>query len=161
MHEYKLIRTDYKSLLCAMFHSRSKGVILNVASASGMYPVPLLTLYSSSKASSLSQFLTCYSLSNTCFVSPVLSKRSTKNPKKNNVTDSDMVFDFSIFVWSGVKKSKAISNLLCTSMVSVPILRSSLTNHEGRGESFRLTAQCLPFYTLCAVQNLIQFRTFN
>ncbi|XP_053472930.1 very-long-chain 3-oxoacyl-CoA reductase-B isoform X2 [Ictalurus furcatus] len=29
---------------------RSKGVILNVASASGMYPVPLLTLYSSSKA---------------------------------------------------------------------------------------------------------------
>ncbi|KTF76095.1 hypothetical protein cypCar_00025886, partial [Cyprinus carpio] len=33
---------------------RSKGVILNVASASGMYPVPLLTLYSSSKASHLS-----------------------------------------------------------------------------------------------------------
>ncbi|KAL7833522.1 hypothetical protein AOLI_G00284820 [Acnodon oligacanthus] len=29
---------------------RSKGVILNIASASGMYPVPLLTLYSSSKA---------------------------------------------------------------------------------------------------------------
>ncbi|XP_056318026.1 very-long-chain 3-oxoacyl-CoA reductase-B [Danio aesculapii] len=29
---------------------RSKGVILNVASASGMYPVPLLTLYSSTKA---------------------------------------------------------------------------------------------------------------
>uniref|UniRef100_A0A673K554 Very-long-chain 3-oxoacyl-CoA reductase-B n=1 Tax=Sinocyclocheilus rhinocerous TaxID=307959 RepID=A0A673K554_9TELE len=29
---------------------KSKGVILNVASASGMYPVPLLTLYSSSKA---------------------------------------------------------------------------------------------------------------
>lgn len=29
---------------------RSRGVILNVASASGMYPVPLLTLYSSSKA---------------------------------------------------------------------------------------------------------------
>uniref|UniRef100_A0A4W4GQ94 Hydroxysteroid (17-beta) dehydrogenase 12b n=1 Tax=Electrophorus electricus TaxID=8005 RepID=A0A4W4GQ94_ELEEL len=35
-------------LLC--FHYRSKGVILNIASASGMYPVPLLTLYSSSKA---------------------------------------------------------------------------------------------------------------
>lgn len=29
---------------------RSKGVILNIASASGMYPVPLLTLYSSTKA---------------------------------------------------------------------------------------------------------------
>nr|AFA36443.2 17beta-hydroxysteroid dehydrogenase 12 [Clarias batrachus] len=29
---------------------KSKGVILNIASASGMYPVPLLTLYSSSKA---------------------------------------------------------------------------------------------------------------
>ncbi|XP_072527803.1 very-long-chain 3-oxoacyl-CoA reductase-B [Salminus brasiliensis] len=29
---------------------RSKGVILNISSASGMYPVPLLTLYSSSKA---------------------------------------------------------------------------------------------------------------
>ncbi|XP_056608814.1 very-long-chain 3-oxoacyl-CoA reductase-B [Triplophysa dalaica] len=29
---------------------RSKGVILNIASASGMYPVPLLALYSSSKA---------------------------------------------------------------------------------------------------------------
>ncbi|KTG31884.1 hypothetical protein cypCar_00029709, partial [Cyprinus carpio] len=36
---------------------RSKGVILNVASASGMYPVPLLTLYSSSKASHLSLIL--------------------------------------------------------------------------------------------------------
>uniref|UniRef100_A0A8C1X3Y3 Hydroxysteroid (17-beta) dehydrogenase 12b n=1 Tax=Cyprinus carpio TaxID=7962 RepID=A0A8C1X3Y3_CYPCA len=32
------------------FSFMSKGVILNVASASGMYPVPLLTLYSSSKA---------------------------------------------------------------------------------------------------------------
>uniref|UniRef100_A0A671K455 Very-long-chain 3-oxoacyl-CoA reductase-B n=1 Tax=Sinocyclocheilus anshuiensis TaxID=1608454 RepID=A0A671K455_9TELE len=32
------------------FSLKSKGVILNVASASGMYPVPLLTLYSSSKA---------------------------------------------------------------------------------------------------------------
>uniref|UniRef100_A0A671XWT3 3-ketoacyl-CoA reductase n=1 Tax=Sparus aurata TaxID=8175 RepID=A0A671XWT3_SPAAU len=30
--------------------SRSKGVILNISSASGMYPVPLLTVYSSSKA---------------------------------------------------------------------------------------------------------------
>ncbi|XP_030621489.1 very-long-chain 3-oxoacyl-CoA reductase-B isoform X2 [Chanos chanos] len=29
---------------------RSKGVILNIASASGMYPVPLLSLYSSTKA---------------------------------------------------------------------------------------------------------------
>ncbi|MBN3309924.1 DH12A protein, partial [Amia calva] len=29
---------------------RSKGVILNISSASGMYPVPLLTLYSSTKA---------------------------------------------------------------------------------------------------------------
>lgn len=30
---------------------RSKGVVLNISSASGMYPVPLLTVYSSSKAS--------------------------------------------------------------------------------------------------------------
>ncbi|KAK6309339.1 hypothetical protein J4Q44_G00208020 [Coregonus suidteri] len=29
---------------------RSKGVVLNISSASGMYPVPLLTVYSSSKA---------------------------------------------------------------------------------------------------------------
>ncbi|CAL8375050.1 unnamed protein product, partial [Arctogadus glacialis] len=29
---------------------RSKGVILNISSASGMYPVPLLTVYSASKA---------------------------------------------------------------------------------------------------------------
>ncbi|KAG7473852.1 hypothetical protein MATL_G00100060 [Megalops atlanticus] len=29
---------------------RSKGVILNISSASGMYPVPLLTIYSSTKA---------------------------------------------------------------------------------------------------------------
>ncbi|KAI4876155.1 hypothetical protein NFI96_017581, partial [Prochilodus magdalenae] len=36
--------------LCTVFHFRSKGVVLNIASASGMYPVPLLTLYSSSKA---------------------------------------------------------------------------------------------------------------
>lgn len=58
--------TDYKSLPCAVFHSRSKGVILNVASASGMYPVPLLTLYSSSKASSLPHVLSCSSLSHAC-----------------------------------------------------------------------------------------------
>ncbi|CAL1594835.1 unnamed protein product [Knipowitschia caucasica] len=30
--------------------NRSKGVILNISSASGMYPVPLLTVYSSTKA---------------------------------------------------------------------------------------------------------------
>ncbi|KPP56560.1 estradiol 17-beta-dehydrogenase 12-A-like, partial [Scleropages formosus] len=30
---------------------RSKGVILNISSASGMYPVPLLTIYSATKAS--------------------------------------------------------------------------------------------------------------
>ncbi|KAL0967942.1 hypothetical protein UPYG_G00260160 [Umbra pygmaea] len=30
--------------------ARSKGVVLNISSASGMYPVPLLTVYSSSKA---------------------------------------------------------------------------------------------------------------
>ncbi|KAG7221118.1 hypothetical protein INR49_017559 [Caranx melampygus] len=29
---------------------RSKGVILNISSASGMYPVPLLTVYSATKA---------------------------------------------------------------------------------------------------------------
>lgn len=28
---------------------RSKGVILNISSASGMYPVPLLTVYSATK----------------------------------------------------------------------------------------------------------------
>nr|AIZ03372.1 17beta-hydroxysteroid dehydrogenase 12 variant [Clarias batrachus] len=42
---------------------KSKGVILNIASASGMYPVPLLTLYSSSKASSLPRFLSCSNVS--------------------------------------------------------------------------------------------------
>uniref|UniRef100_A0A8B9LTW9 3-ketoacyl-CoA reductase n=1 Tax=Astyanax mexicanus TaxID=7994 RepID=A0A8B9LTW9_ASTMX len=31
-------------------HFRAKGVILNISSASGMYPVPLLTVYSSTKA---------------------------------------------------------------------------------------------------------------
>uniref|UniRef100_A0A674PD45 3-ketoacyl-CoA reductase n=1 Tax=Takifugu rubripes TaxID=31033 RepID=A0A674PD45_TAKRU len=32
------------------FFCRSKGVILNISSASGMYPVPLLTVYSATKA---------------------------------------------------------------------------------------------------------------
>uniref|UniRef100_A0A4W5LR93 3-ketoacyl-CoA reductase n=1 Tax=Hucho hucho TaxID=62062 RepID=A0A4W5LR93_9TELE len=32
------------------FLEQSKGVVLNISSASGMYPVPLLTVYSSSKA---------------------------------------------------------------------------------------------------------------
>eukprot|EP00069_Balaena_mysticetus_P016210 bmy_10489T0 len=31
---------------------RSKGAILNISSASGMYPVPLLTMYSATKVSS-------------------------------------------------------------------------------------------------------------
>lgn len=42
---------------------RSKGVILNVASASGMYPVPLLTLYSSTKASHFSCYFFCVFMS--------------------------------------------------------------------------------------------------
>uniref|UniRef100_A0A672SM53 Very-long-chain 3-oxoacyl-CoA reductase-B-like n=1 Tax=Sinocyclocheilus grahami TaxID=75366 RepID=A0A672SM53_SINGR len=41
---------DMTRLVLPRMVERSKGVILNVASASGMYPVPLLTLYSSSKA---------------------------------------------------------------------------------------------------------------
>lgn len=32
-----------------VFFGRSKGVILNISSASGMYPVPLLTVYSATK----------------------------------------------------------------------------------------------------------------
>uniref|UniRef100_A0A9J7XWV5 3-ketoacyl-CoA reductase n=1 Tax=Cyprinus carpio carpio TaxID=630221 RepID=A0A9J7XWV5_CYPCA len=33
----------------AFFHCRAKGVILNISSASGMFPLPLLTIYSSTK----------------------------------------------------------------------------------------------------------------
>uniref|UniRef100_A0A8B9JPU1 Hydroxysteroid (17-beta) dehydrogenase 12b n=1 Tax=Astyanax mexicanus TaxID=7994 RepID=A0A8B9JPU1_ASTMX len=42
------VSTSLQTRIC--FVLRSKGVILNISSASGMYPVPLLTLYSSSKA---------------------------------------------------------------------------------------------------------------
>lgn len=35
--------------LFSFFFGRSKGVILNISSASGMYPVPLLTVYSATK----------------------------------------------------------------------------------------------------------------
>ncbi|KAM6973463.1 very-long-chain 3-oxoacyl-CoA reductase-A [Aplochiton taeniatus] len=37
-------------LVLPRMEARSKGVVLNISSASGMYPVPLLTVYSSSKA---------------------------------------------------------------------------------------------------------------
>uniref|UniRef100_A0AAQ6A7T1 Hydroxysteroid (17-beta) dehydrogenase 12b n=1 Tax=Amphiprion ocellaris TaxID=80972 RepID=A0AAQ6A7T1_AMPOC len=40
-----------KAFFCPYFPvSRKKGAILNISSASGMYPVPLLTIYSASKA---------------------------------------------------------------------------------------------------------------
>ncbi|XP_062404625.1 very-long-chain 3-oxoacyl-CoA reductase-B [Sardina pilchardus] len=37
-------------IVLPLMADRSKGVILNISSASGMYPVPLLTIYSASKA---------------------------------------------------------------------------------------------------------------
>ncbi|XP_063045242.1 very-long-chain 3-oxoacyl-CoA reductase-B [Engraulis encrasicolus] len=37
-------------IVLPMMADRSKGVILNISSASGMYPVPLLTIYSATKA---------------------------------------------------------------------------------------------------------------
>uniref|UniRef100_A0A3P8UNX8 Hydroxysteroid (17-beta) dehydrogenase 12b n=1 Tax=Cynoglossus semilaevis TaxID=244447 RepID=A0A3P8UNX8_CYNSE len=37
-------------LIMYLYVSRKKGVVLNISSASGMYPVPLLTVYSASKA---------------------------------------------------------------------------------------------------------------
>uniref|UniRef100_A0A3B4EYM6 Very-long-chain 3-oxoacyl-CoA reductase-B-like n=1 Tax=Pundamilia nyererei TaxID=303518 RepID=A0A3B4EYM6_9CICH len=40
--------SDYSPACLAVF--RKKGAILNISSASGMYPVPLLTVYSASKA---------------------------------------------------------------------------------------------------------------
>uniref|UniRef100_A0AAR2JE16 Uncharacterized protein n=1 Tax=Pygocentrus nattereri TaxID=42514 RepID=A0AAR2JE16_PYGNA len=46
----KMININIASVCQVGAVSLSKGVILNIASASGMYPVPLLTLYSSSKA---------------------------------------------------------------------------------------------------------------
>lgn len=36
-----------------IFTFRSKGVILNISSAAGMYPTPLLTLYSATKVNIL------------------------------------------------------------------------------------------------------------
>lgn len=36
-----------------VFNSRSKGVILNISSASGMLPVPLLTIYSATKVKNI------------------------------------------------------------------------------------------------------------
>ncbi|KAI4564707.1 hypothetical protein MJT46_019795, partial [Ovis ammon polii x Ovis aries] len=44
--EYFLDVPDLDSVSCFL----SKGVILNISSASGMYPVPLLTIYSATKA---------------------------------------------------------------------------------------------------------------
>ncbi|KAK1789798.1 hypothetical protein P4O66_015675, partial [Electrophorus voltai] len=38
-------------LVLPRMESRAKGVVLNISSASGMYPVPLLTVYSATKAS--------------------------------------------------------------------------------------------------------------
>ncbi|KAI5100407.1 very-long-chain 3-oxoacyl-CoA reductase-A [Silurus meridionalis] len=43
-------------LVLPKMEARAKGVILNISSASGMYPVPLLTVYSSTKASSVLPF---------------------------------------------------------------------------------------------------------
>uniref|UniRef100_A0A8C1Q486 Hydroxysteroid (17-beta) dehydrogenase 12a n=1 Tax=Cyprinus carpio TaxID=7962 RepID=A0A8C1Q486_CYPCA len=42
----------------AFFHCRAKGVILNISSASGMFPLPLLTIYSSTKASVFTVYFT-------------------------------------------------------------------------------------------------------
>lgn len=48
----------YLFLLCKFSQCcfRSKGVILNISSASGMYPLPLLTIYSASKVRVSSSF---------------------------------------------------------------------------------------------------------
>ncbi|TRY54834.1 hypothetical protein DNTS_001800 [Danionella cerebrum] len=43
-------------LVLPRMESRTKGVILNISSASGMFPVPLLTVYSSTKASICTMF---------------------------------------------------------------------------------------------------------
>lgn len=43
---------DVLPFMWCVFNSRSKGVILNISSASGMLPVPLLTVYSATKVTS-------------------------------------------------------------------------------------------------------------
>uniref|UniRef100_A0A8C2K8J0 Very-long-chain 3-oxoacyl-CoA reductase-A n=1 Tax=Cyprinus carpio TaxID=7962 RepID=A0A8C2K8J0_CYPCA len=56
-------------LVLPRMEARAKGVILNISSASGMFPVPLLTIYSSTKASVTSFFSFLY---NFCFFFSVL-----------------------------------------------------------------------------------------
>ncbi|NWR57287.1 DHB12 reductase, partial [Bucorvus abyssinicus] len=45
-----IISTEYLMDVAGVLRFGSKGVILNIASATGMYPTPLLTLYSATKA---------------------------------------------------------------------------------------------------------------
>lgn len=70
-HRQKILPKS--TLLC--FSLRSKGVVLNISSASGMYPVPLLTVYSATKVCATSctcvfeLFLEYWSVF-VCFIKP-------------------------------------------------------------------------------------------
>lgn len=67
-------------LIMYLYVSRKKGVVLNISSASGMYPVPLLTVYSASKVI----IMQCVNFSSRVNQSVFLWTRLRRNTTVNN-----------------------------------------------------------------------------